>query len=798
MLPAMSQLGAAMKHAAVQVDERGLMPLAEARAIVRALDVYRKGEGVAIDGAVVLASDRAWAALLSLEDAAEFVREATRIRFEFHVRGRDNVGAFERYGDGVLPWIAANVHHGVLVNVPWCLLPCLLAVESDEALGLALSIRAVSQDQRSGPGAYAADSAGDVDRTGQLSAADTQVARSWVARGDRLGLLAQRAASDPRARGLLDVLSPPLPPAVTALLDAAPKLAVDAGPRVSLLALDEEARGYDLPIWNNANYTTGAMRVTGLVSPAGDALVLQTITHWPSAAQGFARETRVYGPGATRRRRHQELVPAKELELWLDGDATRLQRVTGVILRSETVDGEWRQHVVSPPGGTHATVQVRVGGEPVDLWSTFPEIAGLDETKRALARQIDPALVALFNLAEPPLRERLFLAPDALAAEVGAPAGARVLFSFDDWQHPGAGELPSESVDFVTMVAALAARAAIDRLPGQANTRFDHWLEHLAEFRGDPDAWGTGNPIDDPPPAGGVCLLPQSEPLLQRGWPHLVSWVHEHPWNEPAKAAETVAQILRDGESMFRVTWAREVGFRLARALGASAETIDPADAAVQRALATGGPIGSVAAREGLRVAVARAAELPARLVEDHVLLLEASIGPEVVIDGGLAALATVGETAPPNAVAVLDALGYVIERAPAEAADAARERLRALAAQWTGDLAKLARLLGGERPAGLPERWLAHVRDDPAFVRAGVAASAEPLCIDARLVTVGGPEILDLWRARLDTLATPPPWAVVQVGMLADPRAGALLRAFVERGIAADDARTWLGYRPA
>ena len=43
------------------------------------------------------------------------------------------------------------------------------------------------------------------------------------------------------------------------------------------------------------------MRATGLVSPEGDALVLEVITHWPSASQGFAREITAFGPGASRR-----------------------------------------------------------------------------------------------------------------------------------------------------------------------------------------------------------------------------------------------------------------------------------------------------------------------------------------------------------------------------------------------------------------------------------------------------------------------------------------------------------------
>ncbi len=120
----MSSLHDNIAYAAVTPDDRGLMPLEAAREVVRGTDIYDRGEGREIDGTQVLDADIVWAALLSLEDAAEFVREANRIKWRFHVRGRDNVAAYERYGDALVHWIETHVDgQGVLRNVPWCLLP---------------------------------------------------------------------------------------------------------------------------------------------------------------------------------------------------------------------------------------------------------------------------------------------------------------------------------------------------------------------------------------------------------------------------------------------------------------------------------------------------------------------------------------------------------------------------------------------------------------------------------------------------------------------------------------------------
>src|SRR5690349_1097426 len=106
-------------------DDRGLMPLPLARDIVASARAFRR------DGA-----DRLWAALVSLSDADEACAALTRLTWEHPPRGRDNTALAERYGAGLLPWLRGRLDRGVLLNVPWCVGPCLLAIGEVGALEL--------------------------------------------------------------------------------------------------------------------------------------------------------------------------------------------------------------------------------------------------------------------------------------------------------------------------------------------------------------------------------------------------------------------------------------------------------------------------------------------------------------------------------------------------------------------------------------------------------------------------------------------------------------------------------------
>jgi hypothetical protein len=84
-------------------------------------------------------------------------------------------------------------------------------------------------------------------------------------------------------------------------------------------------------------------------------------------------------------------------------------------------------------------------------------------------------------LCEPERRAALYPKTGALAKEAGVPAGSRVMFELDDWQHPRLEDMPSDSVDIVAMVNALETKTPLLRLPGKPNTHVRHWLNAVLE-----------------------------------------------------------------------------------------------------------------------------------------------------------------------------------------------------------------------------------------------------------------------------------------------------------------------------
>jgi hypothetical protein len=92
----MGYLQNAMAHAYVSnPDERGLMPLDEARELVKALKVFDSGEDIYLDDGFCTTADRVWAALCSLENAAEFLQVTRGVEWLHPPRGKDNT-VFQR------------------------------------------------------------------------------------------------------------------------------------------------------------------------------------------------------------------------------------------------------------------------------------------------------------------------------------------------------------------------------------------------------------------------------------------------------------------------------------------------------------------------------------------------------------------------------------------------------------------------------------------------------------------------------------------------------------------------------
>ena len=198
----MTRLGPYTKEAVgdlgLRLDARGLMPLTEARKRLRAVKTLVRGKNYDIAGQVSSPTDfdYHWAALLSLSDGAEFVREAQRLKWKFSPRGFDNVAPAERYGDAILPWIRDSIGpDGQLPRDPWCLLPCLLVLDSREALEVLLAVKKTRRGE---------DARGEVDAWLQAhgrngAKALTQLVQAGHKDAQRvLGAVARRSPSQAR------------------------------------------------------------------------------------------------------------------------------------------------------------------------------------------------------------------------------------------------------------------------------------------------------------------------------------------------------------------------------------------------------------------------------------------------------------------------------------------------------------------------------------------------------------------------------------------------------------------------
>jgi hypothetical protein len=115
-------VGAAMAETGATLDERGLMPLAEARAILAACQRLARGDGgwvktaaAATEDLWVWDLDLTWAALLSLEHAGEAVRAFAAVRIVDPPRSAaHNRALVERYGDGAADIVLSCARSGHL------------------------------------------------------------------------------------------------------------------------------------------------------------------------------------------------------------------------------------------------------------------------------------------------------------------------------------------------------------------------------------------------------------------------------------------------------------------------------------------------------------------------------------------------------------------------------------------------------------------------------------------------------------------------------------------------------------
>ncbi len=861
LLDSRTHVGSALRGARIEArDARGLMPLGEARAWLEARATFRKGEGEMRGGTFVLESDLTWAALLSLEDAAELVRHATRLSWEFHVRGRENVAPFERYGAGILPWLESRLHpSGVLVNIPWCVVPCLFEIDSPAALALALRTHAIHEllpgqpPLGGGVGAFAHDEAHAGEPPAppaQISLAEARtwlpggdsldVARSWIARHPgAYGTLARLAdGGDVRAAALLadrarvlgDVVQEAieaalgaeetsrlvarlglpkvsLPPAVQTALAAAPTIDEPRGPLWSIAELDEAARAFDLPLWDNAASATGAMRVTGFASRHGDALVIESIRTWPAAGEQVSWHGCAFGPGVKTRQVVELLVDAAEDQLEhveLDG-SDFVDGLTGNLTlfgeRDESgrfVEGSHGRRVIAQPiPAGDAVIHLKrallgMKGDEVKVPVRLPRsFAALPERERVRLRAVSPDEALLCQLCARHA-EQMFAFDGYFAAAFGLPPDAKKLFQLSAFEWPAAGMPASSSIDVVTMVEALRRRRAIAALPGRANARPEAWLPAASEVRAyaGGDAWPPGeDPIEPELPATGVGCSPfWSWVITERAYPHGAILMHGPEWNAPGGAEQTVAYLVAQPGPVMQVYWPRRAALLWVRAIGQAEARWALDDAGIARALGCDLPLHPREAAALARRFVTRGFDPPAHAGAELVDLVEALVGGSATVDAFAAALAAAGPGAmardrPALAAAVFE-LGFVLRRL-AVGREAARASLAAL---WPGradsDVARaLDLVLHGREAADRSARVeldLAFV-DDAELARerllSGALAPSRP---SAWLARSGGEALIDRWMARLAPADAP--WLAVQLEKLGGARAvRALLELFTQ-----------------
>ena len=481
----MSWVEVALRDGGVNVrDERGLMPLAEARSCLARRRVFAKGESQQIAGKSVLEADRLWAALLSLADAPEFVRVAGRLRWDHPPRGRDNIGPVQRYGEGIIEWLEGQLDpSGRFPPNLWCAAPCLLALGGPRAFRLALRVNRpnllsewLGRHPEGWKHLLAAIESGEA----SAEAALRQVAEEDP--GLTEGTI--RAHRGPQAEVLLAGL-PRLPPSVLGVLEGLSPIPMPPASRpLGLGTVAAGLRNFDYPMWDNMNYATGWMRATGIVSPDSDVLVFQALVTG-LGMNNIRRETWWMGVGVGSPPGPVELV--REEELFADHSELDQQSLeflpTGVRRLG-------RDRYQDPPGGPRSSAKINCL-EPAIVVGINTK--GIAPAAWPVLHRASPILAFLARLGQDHASSLLLPAP-TLAAQISPQA--QVLFEFDGFQLPLAGEPVRAAPDLMAMVEALRRRLPLVRLPLGGHP-LGGLYDRLAEPRldwGDPGFWGSARP----------------------------------------------------------------------------------------------------------------------------------------------------------------------------------------------------------------------------------------------------------------------------------------------------------------
>lgn len=306
----------------------------------------------------------------------------------------------------------------------------------------------------------------------------------------------------------------------------------------------------------------------------------------------------------------------------------------------------------------------------------------------------------------------------------------------------------------------------------------------------------------------------EAEALFEKGYPHLR--VLESPHPHEADAATWALEALRIYDpDVYHVRWPREVAYRFVRGMGASRSAgpvtniafPDPKDE--ERMVAVGGPVSAKEAKAIVTQLTHNQSVHREANVENALLLLEAMVGGELVVDTALSRYEkfTPKELAfgnPHDVTEVAYVLGHLLRRLPPAAAKKHRARMQKFI-EKTPECSVRERfqmVVGGV--AGLEATgWalgihIAHHVDAPDFLveYADTGGGALDMAIPFR----AGPKadkVLAVFEKRLKKVeAWRLPWLVEELSLVGSPRAVAMLKALTSKKSVAEQAKAALAAR--
>ena len=410
-----------------QRDRRGLMPLAYAR---KAIARWRKRP--IMNG---FFSSEYWAALVSLADAAEFLRTVKGARWSKQPTGTDRVAPALRYGEAILPWLASFVDkRGVIakhaIDVEWNL----VSIGGPRALEVLLRIASDRTE--------VIEDFIDTHRKAAYRAFD-ELSRGGNVRAREV-LLAFVAAAPSRRR---KELAAALGARASAALLAGASGALEAGAILKVLdaaAIADSDHRLDWPDFEAyaSNFTYHAMRVIAARSRTGDdwGIVFEVVlgdlpgrpprVRWPAAIQQFYYGSRVRSGGSY-------LEDARPL------------RVPKAAVTSREIE--------------RLDLRPRMAGrEPPDSWPFVLAVRAALARDRAAFWNSPAMAIEALDLGP---RAQIIVACDAFAHVVGRGHGKPV-------------GLPSKSPTYRSIARAIVDRDPARFDPGKPNTDWRLWATH--------------------------------------------------------------------------------------------------------------------------------------------------------------------------------------------------------------------------------------------------------------------------------------------------------------------------------